>query len=408
MSGLPSGCGAVSNVGRRRIDVRRVDPEAGGVLRRLRRLDGGVGGLADLAIDVLGDLGQLVVGDEVLRFQKRGELRNRIALGLVGTLRRRLVEPLVVRERVRVRTDARRVHQRRSFARAAPGRRVLHRAIALEHVGAVAAKDVEAGERLDELGDAAAGRLHLDGHRDRVAVVLDHEEHGQFADARGRQRLPELALAGRAVADRDVDDLVVLELRVAIGNVLDALVEHAGFGAADGLQALRAGRARLRDDVELLVAPVRRHLPAAAVRIVLGADAAQEHLERRHAEHQAQRAVAVVRIEPVVRRLEHQAGGGHDRLVAGAADLEEDQALVLELDFLVVDAPRQQHRPVELHELVAGETFEGPFGAGPRRFRRAFRGSGVRDGCVSHAWVRCQEFRGPGNRSIILLSNFAR
>ena len=32
------------------------------------------------------------------------------------------------------------------------------------------------------------------------------------------------------------------------------------------------------------VAPVRRHLPAAGVGIVLGADGAEEHLERRHAE----------------------------------------------------------------------------------------------------------------------------
>ena len=30
----------------------------------------------------------------------------------------------------------------------------------------------------------------------------------------------------------------------------------------------------------------------------------------------------------------------------GAADLEEDLALVLELDFLVVESPRQEHQAV--------------------------------------------------------------
>ena len=40
------------------------------------------------------------------------------------------------------------------------------------------------------------------------------------------------------------------------------------------------------------------------------------------------------------------------RLVARAADLEEDQALVLELDLLVVDPARQDHRPVHAGEVL--------------------------------------------------------
>ena len=68
---------------------------------------------------------------------------------------------------------------------------------------------------------------------------------------------------------------------------------------------------------------------------------------------EAQRAVAIVREEPVVAGLQRQAGGHHDGFVAGAADLEKDQALVLELDFLVVDPARQQHGAVDVEHLVA-------------------------------------------------------
>ena len=38
--------------GRCRINVRRIDPESGGVLRRLRRLQRGLGRIAQLAVDV--------------------------------------------------------------------------------------------------------------------------------------------------------------------------------------------------------------------------------------------------------------------------------------------------------------------------------------------------------------------
>ena len=63
------------------------------------------------------------------------------------------------------------------------------------------------------------GGLHLDRHRDRVAVVLDEEEHGQAPEAGGVQRFPELALARRALAERDVDDLVGLEAGLAIRDL---------------------------------------------------------------------------------------------------------------------------------------------------------------------------------------------
>ena len=119
------------------------------------------------------------------------------------------------------------------------------------------------------------------------------------------------------------------------------------------------------------VAPVRRHLPAAGRRVVLRADGGEQHLERRDAELQAERAVAVVRKEPVVGRLERQAGGHQHRFVAGAADLEEDLALTLELNFLVVKLARQQHAAIGGEQLLAVEALGGRGRWSERRVSRS-------------------------------------
>ena len=44
--------------------------------------------------------------------------------------------------------------------------------------------------------------------------------------------------------------------------------------------------------------------------------------------------------------------------MAGAADLEEDAALVLELNLLVVEFARQQHAAVHCQQLIATEPLE--------------------------------------------------
>src|SRR5262249_59983028 len=104
--------------------------------------------------------------------------------------------------------------------------------------------------------------------------------------------------------------------RLAIGNLRHTTVDDAGFGGADRMQHLSAGWTRTRDDVQPGVAPVRRHLPAAGCGIVLRADGGEEHLERGDAETEAQRAIAVIRKEPVITRLEGQRRGDADRLLA--------------------------------------------------------------------------------------------
>ena len=146
-------------------------------------------------------------------------LRQRIALRFRLPLVRRLVQPLIVRERVRVRPNHLGVHERRLPLAAHPCHGFAERAVALEEVGAVAAQQLEVRERLDQPRDVAARGLHFDRDRDRVAVVFHQVQHRHAARARGVERFPELAFARGALADRDVGDLVGMEVILAIGDV---------------------------------------------------------------------------------------------------------------------------------------------------------------------------------------------
>ncbi len=100
---------------------------------------------------------------------------------------------------------------------------------------------------------------------------------------------------------------------------------------------------------------MRRHLPAAARWIVLGPDGCEEHLERGHAERQTERAIAIVREDPIVPGAELHPGSHEHRLVAGPTDLEERLFLLSELDLLVVYLARQEHHTVRGEELVPGQ-----------------------------------------------------
>ena len=90
-----------------------------------------------------------------------------------------------------------------------------------------------------------------------------------------------------------------------------------------------------------------RHLPPARVGICLSANRAEKHLERRDAEGQAQRAVTIVREEPIVTRSQRETGRHLNRFVPCRANLKVALALILELYFLVIQATREQHRAVE-------------------------------------------------------------
>ena len=66
-----------------------------------------------------------------------GKLDDRVARGFVCALARRLVEPLVVGERMRIGPDAVRVHQRRAVPFAAVRGRRCHGAVGGREIGAV-------------------------------------------------------------------------------------------------------------------------------------------------------------------------------------------------------------------------------------------------------------------------------
>src|SRR3989442_13222486 len=147
------------------------------------------------------------------------------------------------------------------------------------------------------------------------------------------------------------------------GDRVDPGVAEPCFGTAHGLKQLRAGGARLTDDVECLVPPVGGHLAAPRVGILGRTDRGEQHLGGSHPEAEQERGGAIVGIEPVVRGAEGFARRDQHPLVTSTRDLKEDLVLPLELDLLIVDAPRQEHQPIHVEQIGLGQGFGGP-GAG--------------------------------------------
>jgi hypothetical protein len=185
----------------RRIDIGREDERRRRRRFRSRRAERFVGRLFHFALDRLEDVREVVVVGDALGFEELPHPDQRIAPRFRLAFTFRLVQPLVVRERVRVGANHRGVDERRPLPLARVDDGFAHRAIAREVVGAIASQDAQARKAFDQARDVAARRLHVDGHRDRVAVVLDEKQHRQLPRARRVERFPELALARAAVAD---------------------------------------------------------------------------------------------------------------------------------------------------------------------------------------------------------------
>ncbi len=118
-----------------------------------------------------------------------------------------------------------------------------------------------------------------------------------------------------------------------------SFVVQRGFRGAHGLQKLRARARGLADDIQLGLAPMRRHLSAAGAGVVLRTNRCQERFQRRYAEHEAKRAVAIIRINPIDSRAQKEAHRGTNRFVPGAGNLEVDFVLAFELNLTVVEPP---------------------------------------------------------------------
>ena len=137
----------------------------------------------------------------------------------------------------------------------------------------------------------------------------------------------------------------------------------ARLRATDSLQALGGDRRRQADDVEPGVAPMRGHLPSARTGIVARAHGLQQHVVGGRAQGKAERPVSVVRIKPVVARLQRKGRGHAYGFMAGPGDLEEDFLLAFEQDLFIVHPSRSIHVAVGFDELFAGETFVGLAGS---------------------------------------------
>ena len=116
------------------------------------------------------------------------------------------------------------MHERRPVTFPTILRRPLHRGVARHRIGAIDFFEMKIRKSSDQPRNASSGGLHLDRHGNRVAVILDAEDHRQLAQRRRVHRLPELAFARRAIAQRDVGYFValkrdVLELAV-VGDIL--------------------------------------------------------------------------------------------------------------------------------------------------------------------------------------------
>src|SRR5580692_9203875 len=127
------------------------------------------------------------------------------------------------------------------------------------------------------------------------------------------------------------------------------------FGTTNGLKVLRTGGRRATYDVQTGRTPVRGHLTASRGWVGLGSHRLKQHFLRSHAHGEREGAVAIIQIEPVVSGPQNHAGCDVDRLVSGAADLEENPVLALEENFPVIQAAGEVHEAKGAQQVIAPE-----------------------------------------------------
>src|SRR5437879_2242596 len=173
---------------------------------------------------------------EVLLLEVGAEARERVLL----LPRRHLLLGPILSGIVRGRVDAKAVRhaldQRRTLTRARPLDRLARGRVDREHVVAVHLDPGQTvGERL--LGDRLRVGLLLERYGDRPLVVLADEHDRHVPDPREVQRLVEVTLAGRAVAEIRHDDRVVAAVLGGVGQA-DRVGELRPHRDRDGKVAL--------------------------------------------------------------------------------------------------------------------------------------------------------------------------
>ena len=95
-----------------------------------------------------------------------------------------------------------------------------------------------------------------------------------------------------------------------------------------------------------------RHLASTRLRLVFRPYRLQQHDEGGQAQLQTERAVAIIRIKPVVARPQVQGGGQVERLMPYTIDLKIDAILSFQLDFLVVQFSRKIHGAISADDQL--------------------------------------------------------
>src|SRR5215471_9843305 len=212
------------------------------------------------------------------------------------------------------------------------GERPLYRLVHRDDIVAVDLLALDAGG-YGLLRQGFGGSLLHDGQRDRPAVVVDHEYDRQLPHPGDIERLGDIALRGRAVAeDADGDALLAPQLE--------------GQRDTDRMRRVRPDR---HADREILAS-----LGEIAAPLVAAPE--KEELDRADTAPQLRAVLAEARQQQIFRP--HRTGDA-DRhgLLAERRGEGTEPSGALQRHRFGIEAPRQYHRAVERDELrpVAGE-----------------------------------------------------
>ena len=290
------------------------------------------------------DRAQVFLGQESGVREQLAEAGQRIGSAGGGELFGRAVELLPVGVRVGVDPHAAGVDDGGPRARAHEGDPFPHRAKGVEHVQAVAVDDLDILVAREVVRGVEVGGLVALGDRNPVGVVLHDEDDRQFLARSAVDRLGEVALGGRGLADRTEHDRLL-----AVG------LDRAGEARRVLRVARDAGRHALDADGRL--GEVVRHVAAARGDVGRLRHAVQEDLLGGQAGREAGRQVPVIREEVVARGSECQPERELDGVVPRAGRVVAPTEALLEIvGSLVVEHAAEVHERVPLLDLFARGT----------------------------------------------------
>src|ERR687891_235957 len=301
--------------------------------------------LVHLSLQLFPDRFDLVVVHDAGLLQVAGERGDGVLLlGLLDLLAGAIGPVVIVggmwEEPIRLAFD-----QRGAASRPRSVHRLSHGLVAGQHVVPI---DGHAREAVPLPADGHVLDPHLlrERNRDRVEVVLAHEDDRELVDPSEVERLVPVALAGCPFPEPRTHHGVL------------AQVLH-GIGDAGGVRHLRGDRGGTGDDAEPPVSPVRGHLPSAGRWVVgLGEDP-QEDVLGRYSRHEADREVAVVRNEDVL-PLDKRPRRAHlTPLMPRNGHDERGLPLPVEPELLLVAEAGGHHGAVHGQQVVLGQTEPG-------------------------------------------------